>query len=226
VRPFRYIYKLSLDYSISIPVKPSAFLLRLDSQDLGDKFDRSMVQKTITKPHVGRSLEGDPADLLIPSPEYCLKPIAKSFENFDEVILPLLDGTTDPYDVTVFYSRRRGITTEQHESLLRHNQHAFDAAKHVPGLVIYFQGYLEVEPDEDRLDPKLNLSFTPDCMSFCIWRSLSHAKAGAAIPEHKEAAARVDQWYGCFAIKKYKLHVQDPNSKTPSIVFEEYERIS
>ena len=172
---------------------------------------------------------GDPADLLITTDEYCLRQLPNAFENFDEVILPLLSNDVEEYDVTVFYSRRKGITVPQHEALRTYNQHAFDAAKHVPGLVIYFQGHLLIQPKSDHLDPKLDLSFTPDCMSFCIWQSLDHAKAGAALPQHRDAASRVNQWYDGFAIKKFKVSVQPRTAKEEppqKIIFKPYERAS
>jgi hypothetical protein len=176
---------------------------------------------------IKKPFAGDPAELLIPVEEYCLGQLPKAFENFDEVILPLLDDDNGEYDVTVFYSRRKGITVPEHESLLRHNQHAFDAAKRIPGLVLYFQGHLEIQPDPKHLDRNLNLSFTPDCMSFCIWKSLKEAKAGAALPEHREAVSRVHQWYEGFEIKKYKLSVKTTTVKGKRqrvITFKEHER--
>jgi hypothetical protein len=152
----------------------------------------------------------DPARLLLSVEEYALRPLPQAFENLNEVLVPLLrrSDPMSPFDVTVFYSRRRGLSGQQHASLQSHNQHAFDAAKHVAGLILYYQGHLLAEPASELLSPNLHLDFTPDCMSFCIWESLAAARVGAQLPEHRAAAARAGQWYSGFAIRKYQLSLR------------------
>jgi hypothetical protein len=175
------------------------------------------------------STKFDPAELLAPVENYALQTLPEAFENFDEVVLPLLHGVKqiDTYDVTVFYSRRKGISTEQHESLAAHNQSAFDAAKKAEGLILYYQGHLLIDPVKADMSPRLQLDFVPDCLSFCIWESLDLAKAGSSVTEHRAAVSRVNEWYEGFAIKKYHLKVQQEqkNGKTyEKIVLEEYRR--
>jgi hypothetical protein len=167
----------------------------------------------------------DPAELLVPVENYALKPLPKAFENFDEVVLPLLEQvkSVDEFDVTVFYSRRKGISPEQHQALLDHNQRAYDAAKRADGLILYFQGYLLVNPDDFQRDAGLDLKFNPDCMSFCIWESLELARAGSSVPQHKAAVSRTGEWYDGVAIKKYHVKIGRKDGKK-KILFEQYER--
>jgi hypothetical protein len=149
----------------------------------------------------------DPSKLLAPLENYALQPVPVAFENFAEVIIPLLAGYEKGhvFDVTGFYSRRKGIVLAEHQALLQHNQRAFDAAKKIDGLLIYFQGSLLVDPKSEDLSPDLELDFIPDCMSFCIWESLAAAKAGAMLAAHRAAAAGTERWYAHFVIKKYNL---------------------
>lgn len=151
----------------------------------------------------------DPGKLLIPVKDYACKPLPEAFENLDEVLVPLLkNGGAVNYDVTVFYSKREGLSKEKTEAMLMHNQRAFEAARRMGGLIIYFQGpLLNGVKDTDR-SPKLDLDFAPDCMSFCIWQSNAHAKAGSHVPEHRAAAAGAREWYTYFAIAKLEASVQ------------------
>lgn len=177
----------------------------------------------MTRPLLNLAPGEDPAELLVPVENYALKPVPKAFENLDEVVLPLLEQvkSVDTFDVTGFYSRRKGISGEQHQSLLDHNQRAYDAAKQADGLILYFQGHLLVDPDDFPLDPGLDLKFNPDCMSFCIWESLELARTGSSVPAHKAAVRGTGEWYAGFAIKKYHLKIGHKDGKKV-LLFEEY----
>jgi hypothetical protein len=159
---------------------------------------------------VARSLDmptGDPAWLLKPAEDYVVKTLPEAFTNF-EVLLPLFErpipGTV--FDATVFYSKRKKLTEEQEQLLFDFNERAFGMAANVGGLIIYYQGDLLTGTVQNNQE--VPLRFTPNCMSFCIWESLKHAKVGAQIPEHREAAARVSHWFDGFAIEKYEITIR------------------
>jgi hypothetical protein len=166
-------------------------------------------------------LENDPAHMLVPVKDYAHKQLPVAFENLEAVLLPLFikHGNTNSFDVTAFYSKRRNdIPPESMVALMHHNQVAFAAAVKVGGFIIYYQGERLDKDTKSKVDPSLNLSFDPDCLSFCIWESRAHGQTGASVPEHRSAANQASQWYEHFVIKKYSAAL-----KNKKISFAEYE---
>lgn len=146
---------------------------------------------------------GDPADALVAVDNYALYPLPDAISNW-HAITPLIEPD-HWYDVTAFYSKRKtNLSKEKAKLLYDYNQQAFDAAKTKGGLILYYQGVLISDKNKKTL-PDLNLSFIPNCLSFCIWETLAVAKEGAKIPEHKEASKMVSLWYEGFALVKYKV---------------------
>lgn len=154
-----------------------------------------------------RATPGHPAEHLVPTDEYATRRLPEAFENFADIIGPLLRHGVpgQVFDVTVFYSKRRQYEDSEHEELLVHNQMAFNAAVRHGGLIIYYQGELLPAVEDGQGDVYKDLGFTPDCMSFCIWESLAHAKAGSKVSEHKKASGHAWRWYEQFGIQKYEL---------------------
>jgi len=146
---------------------------------------------------------GDPADALVPTKNYTLYELPNAIANW-HALSPLLKND-HWYDVTAFYSKRRSdLSKKESKQLFEYNQKAFDAAKKLGNLVLYFQGVL-LEINDETSNEDLNLSFVPNCLSFCIWNTLADAKKGAQASDHKKAASMVATWYDGFAIKKYQL---------------------
>lgn len=160
---------------------------------------------------------GDPADALAAVENYALNPLPDAIANWHSVA-PLLKPD-HWYDVTAFYSRRKSdLSSENAKLLYEYNQRAFDAAKTNGGLILYYQGVL-IGNDNPKTDPGLTLRFIPNCLSFCIWESLPMAKAGAKIPEHKEASKMVSLWFDDFALIKYQLKLKK-TSRKKTLVFQ------
>jgi hypothetical protein len=151
------------------------------------------------------------ADQLVPVAGYAQQPLPEAFENL-EVLLPLLcTADSEDFDVTAFYSKRKsGLSENAAQELAEYNQRAFDLAKDIGGLVFYYQkGGLLTMSEDVVPNPVLGLDFTPDCLSFCIWKTLRQAKAGATLAGHQAASRRVNEWYERFAIKKYMVTVRE-----------------
>lgn len=145
----------------------------------------------------------DPARLLIPADNYALKPLPEAITNWYS-IAPLL-SSDHIYDVTAFYSQRKtDLNSEEETQAYNANQQAFTAAKTKGTLILYYQGDF-ITNTSAKKSIHLPVSFTPNCMSFCIWHSLKEAKLGAQTGEHKHAAKNVRQWYDAFAIEKFQL---------------------
>jgi hypothetical protein len=158
----------------------------------------------------------DPGEQLKPLKDYARRVMPEAFKNLDEVLVPLF--ATKPaghmFDVTVFYSQRNELVSAENDALLSHNQHAFDGARRMGGLLIYFQGpLLEFGKKHRQLDERLKFEFEPDCMSFCIWESLKHAKTGASASDHKAAAEGAARWYRGFAIEKLDATLKIVNGR-------------
>jgi hypothetical protein len=146
----------------------------------------------------------------------------EAFENLNDVLAPLLASKPagHVFDVTVFYSERKDLTTSENDELLAHNQRAFDGAKQMGGLLIYYQGpLLNPAKAELPLDPRLDFDFLPDCMSFCIWESLAKAKQGASNSDHRAAAEGAARWYRGFAIEKLKAILATSSNGQPTVRF-------
>jgi hypothetical protein len=154
---------------------------------------------------------GDPADALVAIENYALYPLPEAISTWHSMV-PLLKND-HWYDVTAFYSRRKAdLSKEASQLLYDYNQRAFDAAKTKGGLLLYYQGVL-LSNDASSTKPNLNLSFVPNCLSFCIWNSLPEAKAGAKMPEHKKATHMTSLWFDGFSIVKYQLLLKEAGQK-------------
>ena len=154
---------------------------------------------------------GDPADTLIAKKNYALYQLPEAITNWHSIV-PLLKPN-HWYDMTAFYSRRKKDLSKENSKLLyEFNQKAFDAAKAMGGLILYYQGVL-LSDDNSSTQPNLELPFSPNCLSFCIWNSLTEAKVGANIPEHKQATHMISLWYDGFAILKYQVMVIEMTNK-------------
>jgi hypothetical protein len=153
---------------------------------------------------------GDPADALSSVDKYALNPLPEAISNW-HAIIPLLKKD-HWYDITAFYSRRKDLNKENSKLLFEFNQKAYDAANAKGGLVLYFQGVL-IGKEHIVTNPNLELSFVPNCLSFCIWETLEGAKEGAKIPAHKQAVQMTSLWFEGFAIKKYEVMVVEKNRR-------------
>jgi hypothetical protein len=154
---------------------------------------------------------GDPADALVPIENSALYPVPEAIANWPAIV-PLLKRN-NWYDLTAFYSRRKAnLSKEASKLLYEMNQKAFDAAKEKGGFVLYYQGVL-LSNGNEKINPNLQLSFVPNCLSFCIWDTLTQAKAGAQIPEHRKAAQMTTMWYDGFALVKYRVKWKQTNGK-------------
>jgi len=154
---------------------------------------------------------GDPADALVAVNNYALYPLPDAIANW-HAVTPLIKSD-HWYDVTAFYSKRKAnLSKEKAKLLYDYNQRAFDAAKTKGGLILYYQGVL-INDTTKKINPDLNLSFIPNCLSFCIWESLQMAKTGAKISEHKEASKMVALWYDGFALVKYQVMLKVSKGK-------------
>jgi hypothetical protein len=154
---------------------------------------------------------GDPADALVATNNYALNPLPDAIKNWHS-IAPLLK-IDHCYDVTAFYSRRKtDLSSENARLLYEYNQRAFNAATTKGGLLLYYQGVL-INDHNAKASSDLSLRFVPNCLSFCIWESLSMAKTGAKIPEHKKASGMVALWYDGFAIVKYQIILKKTTRK-------------
>ena len=161
---------------------------------------------------------GDPADALIANENYALSPLPEAIANWHSIV-PLLKPD-HWYDVTAFYSRRKAdLSKEDSDMLFTFNQRAFDAAKEKGGLVLYFQGVLLGNSTKQTIS-NLNLSFVPNCLSFCIWNTLKEAKEGSSISAHKDATRMTGRWFDGFAIKKYVVKLEE-NAKKKKLIFKE-----
>ena len=160
-----------------------------------------------------RATKSHPAEHLIPAKNYATRRLPEAFENFADIIGPLLRHGLpgQVFDVTVFYSTRRKYEDTEHEELLVHNQMAFNAAVRHGGLIIYYQGEPLSTVTDGEGEVFQDIGFTPDCMSFCIWESKEQARAGAQVSEHKKASGHAFRWYEQFTIQKFELirSVQD-----------------
>jgi len=161
---------------------------------------------------------GDPADALVAIENYALYPLPEAISTWHTMV-PLL-RTNHWYDVTAFYSKRKAdLSKEASQLLFEYNQKAFDAAMAEGGLILYYQGVL-ISNDKSETKPKLQLPFVPNCLSFCIWNSLSEAKAGAKIQEHKKATHMTSLWFDGFSIVKYQLMLK-VNMQKKQLIFKE-----
>jgi hypothetical protein len=160
---------------------------------------------------------GDPADALIAVENYALNPLPDAISNWHAMV-PLLKPD-HWYDVTAFYSKRKAdLSAENSEQLYEYNQRAFEAAKTQGGLILYFQGVL-MGNDHKKTKPSLELSFVPNCLSFCIWETLQMAKKGAKIPAHKKATHMTSLWFDGFSIVKYQVKLEK-NAKNKRLIFQ------
>jgi hypothetical protein len=185
-----------------------------------------MSQLQITAAETVRPAIDDPAERLVPVENYAVRPVPEAFENLDEVLLPELLQLDAPdeavFDVTAFYSRRRpGLSIEEEQTLDSTNRAAFEAAIGVGGLVLYYQG----QPLERETPPNsaLGLTFTPNCMSFCVWQSRRQAVTGARLQQHRAAVAGTHTWYEAFGIKKYALTIASSVGRAGVLSFTEYD---
>jgi len=154
---------------------------------------------------------GDPADALTAVNNYALYPLPEAIDNW-HAIAPLLK-TAHWYDVTAFYSRRKpDLSSENAKLLFEYNQKAFDAAKSKGGLIMYYQGVL-IGNDNEQTRAGLQLPFVPNCLSFCIWETLQMAKEGAKIPDHKKATHMTSLWFDGFSLVKYQVMLKQSKSK-------------
>lgn len=154
--------------------------------------------------------DSDPATLFMPVTNYALRPLPNAFKNFEETIRPLLEPFVDvkEFDITAFYSRRReGLSPEAEAELGIENDNSYSAALSAGGLVVYYQGALLEVDDNAKVDPELDLDFTPNCLSFCVWASRKQAIRGAQAKSHQNAIIKVDEWYEKFLPKKYAIKV-------------------
>ncbi|HSX08526.1 MAG TPA: hypothetical protein VLF93_00025 [Candidatus Saccharimonadales bacterium] len=161
---------------------------------------------------------GDPADALIATKNYALYPLPEAITNWHAMV-PLL--TSDHwYDVTAFYSRRKAdLSPENAKLLYDYNQKAYDAAKKKDGLILYYQGVLLTNVASEN-DSNLVLPFVPNCLSFCIWKTLPHAKEGAKVPAHKKATKMTSLWFDGFSIIKYQVMLTN-QSNSKFLVFKQ-----
>lgn len=171
----------------------------------------------------------DPAERFVSVENYALQPFPLAFVDIEVALEGLFKQRPDVklFDATAFYSKRRPrLTTDAESELARFNQLAFDAAKRIGGLVVYYQGQLLDNPISARPSPALDVGFLPDCLSFCIWESHEQALNGADITAHKEAARRVGEWYMNFAIRKFTITPgvsdSDISTETRSVTFQAY----
>src|ERR1700722_1647141 len=159
---------------------------------------------------------GDPADALQIRKNYALYALPDAVTNWHAVV-PLLQSN-HWYDITAFYSKRKADMSKENAKLLfEYNQKAFDAAKKMGSLVLYFQGVLLGTANE-KTNKDLTLPFVPTCLSFCIWNTLTDAKKGAQAPDHKRAASMTSLWYDGFEIVKYQL-LLEINKNRKKLIF-------
>jgi hypothetical protein len=178
-----------------------------------------MVRPLLTRSKEALKLVGDPADLFVPDQDYALKPWPIGFLNSQAALNKLLARHIDneTLDVTAFYSRRRDCLKPHLESVLADvDKEAWAAAKTLGGLVVYYRGQV-INTDDKLPDSSLNLDFTPDCMSFCIWKSREQAVASLGLKAHRQATALASQCYAGFSIVKYSLLVRKYEGTTCSI---------
>lgn len=171
----------------------------------------------------------DPAGSFVPAKNYALQPLPQAFQDMEATLYPLLrqHPAISVFDLTAFYSRRRSdITSDDEISLAEQNQAAYEGAISRGGLVVYYQGQLLDPHTQARPSPALELSFVPDCLSFCIWESRPQALAGANVAAHRQAAGKVSQWYTNFAIKKFTITTNSFSKNVrpgfTEIIFQEY----
>jgi hypothetical protein len=155
---------------------------------------------------------GDPADSLKATDNYARKPLPEAIENWQAIVTLLKPDHW--YDITCFYSQRKtDIDKESARLLYEYNQRAYDAAKEKGGLILYYQGTI-LSPAKETISDNLNLSYIPNCLSFCIWNTLSEAKEGANVSAHKKATTMISRWYNAFSIVKYRLKFSRTNGKS------------
>ncbi len=177
----------------------------------------------------GEVLADDPAASFVPTSDYALRALPYAFENIESTLEELFSRHpgVKAFDVTAFYSQRQpDLAPKTARSLVAYNRSAFSAAIKKGGLVAYYQGELIDNLADEPPDPALDLDFTPDCLSFCIWESRKQALSGAAVAAHREAASKVSLWYTNFAIRKLTILTGISFVKTPktpeSILFQPY----
>ncbi len=174
-------------------------------------------------------LQYDPAEYFVPVKDYALQPLPTAFQQMEATLCQLFKKHPDvqKFDATAFYSKRRtGLNAEDEAALAAYNQAAFTAAEGLGGLVVYYQGHLLEPRASARLNPALELDFTPNCLSFCIWESRLQAVAGANVTAHRKAASKVGQWYENFAIKKFTILIvqssPDVSLLPENVIFQAY----
>lgn len=181
----------------------------------------SLVSRYLKQSRFTEECDKDPAEDLVPRPYYYAVSLPEAFFNLDEVLAPLFSRKPagHVFDVTVFYSRRKdGISGIFEEALSWRNQQAFDAASKTGHLLIYYQGPV-IALRKTR--SSLRLDFHPDCMSFCVWDSLAHAREALKTREHAAAVQWVDHWYASYGIRKFSATLEENGS---GIHFDPYER--
>lgn len=144
-----------------------------------------------------------PQDRLVVASNYPLRPLPEGLVN-PHVLLPVL-SSEKAFDVTAFYSRSRELSTEALAERAAADQLASTAAESIGGLRMYYRGSQISNPDGLPVSPDLELDYTPDAVSFCIWDSLAAAKAGAGLAEHSAAADKINDWYDDITIFKYSI---------------------
>jgi hypothetical protein len=97
-------------------------------------------------------------------------------------------------DWTVFYSRRRNLTPEETQTYTEDDIGALAGAIDTGGLLAYGRGFLLDNKNRGE-GPYDDFTFTPNCFSWCLWMSHEDAIRGASTPQHRDAIARIQQWY-------------------------------
>ena len=145
----------------------------------------------------------------VPTEDYAIRPFPEGFVNFTGSVIPLLEAHSDTkvFDVTAFVSERKPDLPDAAEAnLLAHNQPSYESAISVGGLIVYWQGQTLNKNAETSPSPALGYDFTPDCLSFCVWKSRRQAQTAAATSAHQAASAMaLENWYQNFAVEKYAI---------------------